>query len=240
MTSLMILLSVIGLLVLLGAIFVGLTLAGLNLGVPLGQAEDDVPIPDHLERLQVILEEQDSDNRELATVEGHPLTAGNLRIAYESYMVVEPELTEEEAIKGTILDQVDSLILEAEIEDRGLETTEEEARALVAQNRQTCEIDEEAKEQCRAWFAQFGFGYDEYWVQLATEFQGSQTALKAMTAIREEYLAREDTTAEGKLLDWLAIHEIRENADITWHDEDVEEMFEEAHQARSDFLESAQ
>ena len=235
MTTRMVLLSVIGLLVLFGAIFAWLTFAG-----PLGQAEDEVPIPDHLEKIEVILRDQDNDNKELATVEGNSFTAGQLRIAYESHMVVEPEFTEEDAIKATILGRVDSLILLAEAADRDLETTEDEAKARVTQSRQTCEIDEEVEAECRAHLSQLGFDYDEYWTQLVPVMQKEYTTLKAMDAIREEYLAKEDTTAEGELLDWLAIHEVRENADITWHDENVEELFKEAHQARSDHLDSAQ
>ena len=229
-----ILLSVVGLVFLLGAIFAGLTFSG-----PLGQTEDEVPIPDHLERIEVILRDQDGDDKELATVEGNSFTARQLRVAYESHMITEADLTEEEAIKATILHQVDSLVLMAEAASRGLETTGEEAKARVAQNKASCEIDEETEAECRENLSRLGFDYDEYWDQLVPVMQEDRTALKAMDALREEYLASEDTDAEGDLLDWLAIHEVRESAAITWHDEDVEALFEEAHRERTDHLEQA-
>ncbi len=234
MTGRKILLSVVALVALLGATFAGLVFAGV-----LGQAQDEVLIPDHLERVEVILREQDGDDRELATVEGNPFTVGQLRIAFESHMVVEPELSEEEAIKARILDQVDSLLLTAEAASRDLETTEEEARARVEQIRATCEMDEEVEAECRENLGGLGFDYDEYWEKLVPVMKESRTTLKAMDALREEYLAREGTDAEGELLDWLVIHEVRENADIIWHDEDVEALFGEAHQERTDHLEES-
>ena len=234
MTRRTILLSVVGLVVLIGATLAGLTFAG-----SLGQTEDEVPIPDHLERLEAILQDQEGDDRELATVEGIPFTVGQLRIAYESHMVVEPELSEGEAIKATILDGVDSLLLTAEAASRNLETTKEEARARVEQTRATCEMDDQVEEECRANLSRLGFDYEEYWEELVPAIQESQTTLKAMDALREEYLTKTTANVEGELLDWLVIHEVRENADITWHDEDAEALFEEAHQDRSYHLEES-
>ena len=234
MTRRTILLLVVGPVVLIGATLAGLTFAG-----SLGQTEDEVPIPDHLERLEAILQDLEGDDRELATVEGIPFTVGQLRIAYESHMVVEPELSEGEAIKARILDRVDSLLLTAEAASRNLETTEEEARARVEQNRATCEMDDQVEEECRENLSRLGFDYEEYWEKLVPAIQESHTTLKAMDALREEYLTKTTADAEGELLDWLVIHEVRENADITWHDEDAEALFEEAHQDRSYHLEES-
>ena len=203
-------------------------------------AEDEVPIPDHLERLKEILKDHEGDDKVLATVNGHDFTAQQLRRGYESYMIVETHLSVEEAIRETILFWFDEVLLISEAKARGLAVTKEEAQALADRNRAGCEQDEETEAVCRENLEAMGFDYDDYWKQVVSSIQKNYTALKAMDALREEYLAREASDAEGEILDWLAIHEVRENADVEWFDGDVEALFKEAHNERGELLEQAE
>jgi len=235
MTRTRLLLASVGLAALLAAAVTGMIYAG-----PLGQSGDDAPIPDHLERLGEIIQEKEDDGRVLATVNGHSLSVQQLRIAYESHLVVEPDLSEREAIKATILSEVDEVLLASEAESLGLTTTEDEARALLERNRAACEEEPEIEAECRDNMSRMGLDYDEYWEQAVPMFQETQTALKAMDVLRDEYLEREDTGHDGELLDWLVVHEVREDAEIVWHDQDVEVLFQEAHAERGELLEGSE
>lgn len=227
MTRKKLLLATMGLVALLAVVVTGLIYAG-----PLGQSENDVPIPDHAEKIGEIIQEHEGDDRLLATVNGHDFTAGELRVGYEHQMVVEPGLTEDEAIKTVILHRFDDIMLASEAESRGLTTSEDEARELMRRTKDLCESDENFEAECRDTLRRMGLDYDDYWEQGIPVFQRNHTALKAMSAIRSEYLENNDTDAEGERLDWLVLQEVRETADIFWHDNDIETLYDEAVVAR--------
>jgi len=222
---------VLGLVVLLSVIVAGAIYAG-----PLGQGADDaeeVPFPDHLGE---IFKEQEDDDQILATVNGHDFSKGHVRVGYHSHMLTEPHLTEEEAIKELILSKFDSVLLTSIAKARELEVTEEELRAIADRNRAGCEINEQVEAECRENMAAMGIDYDIHWEDIIPTLQANYTELKAMDALREEYLQSKETDAEGETLDWLVIHELRENADIVWHDEDIQELFDQAHAERGEHL----
>ena len=182
--------------------------------------------------LKNILKDAPDDDVVVATVNGHDFTTQQLRVGYESHMLVEPDLTENEVIKATILSRLDAVLLASEAESRGLMTTQDEARALVERNKAVCEEDAEIEAECRDVLEKMGFDYDEYWEEAVSVYQENHTALKAMSVLREQYLEREGTDAEGEKLDWLVIHKVRENADIVWHDNDIKALYAEAVVAR--------
>ena len=68
------LLATMGLVALLAVAVAGMIYAG-----PLGQAEEDVPIPGHAESIGEIIQEQEGDDTVLATVNGHDFTTQQLR-----------------------------------------------------------------------------------------------------------------------------------------------------------------
>ena len=225
---------VVGLAALLTLAITGLIYAG-----PLGQSQDDVPIPDHPERIEEIIREHDDDDRILATVNGHDFTAGELRMGYEHHLVIEPGLTESEAIKAVILQRVDDVLLLSEAESRGLTSSEEEARERMQMTKDLCEADAQAEAECRDIMTRMGLDYDVYWEDGIATLQRSQTVAKAMHALRVEYLgSTEDADARGheENLDWLVLHEVREAAEIVWHDEDIQRLFDEAHAERGEYL----
>ena len=156
----------------------------------------------------------------------------NSGVGYESHILVEPDLTKNEAIKATILSRLDAVLLASEAESRGLTTTQDEARVLMERNKALCEEDAESEAECRDVLEKMGLDYDEYWEEAVSVYQENHTALKAMSALREEYLERENTDAEGENLDWLVIHDVRDDAEIVWHDNDIKALYAEAVVAR--------
>ena len=230
--------AVLGLAALLILAVTGLIYAG-----PLGQSEDDVPIPDHAERIREITQEHEDDDRILATVNGHEFTAGALRVGYEHELVVDPDLTESEAIKVVILQKFDEVMLLSEAKSRGLTTSEDEARERMQMTKDLCESDEDAEVVCRDMMTRMGLDYDDYWEQGISAYQRNQTVLKAMDALRVEYLGNADTSdarSDEERLDRLILHEVREAADIVWHDEDIGRLFDEAHEEMGKYLEESE
>ena len=232
MTKKRLLLATIGIVALLSVAVTGIIYAG-----PLGQTEDNAPIPRHAESIGEIIQKQEGDDTVLATVNGHDFTTHRLRIAYESYMLEKPSLTRNEAIKATILATLDTVLLASEAESRGLTTTRDEAQALVQTTKSTCEENAEIEAECRGNLRKMGLDYDQYWGEIVSSYQDDYTALKAMTSLREDYLDSENTDAEGQKLDWLAIHEVREDATIVWNDNDIKTLFDQAHTERGESLE---
>ena len=141
MTRKRLLMAVVGLAALLTLTITGLIYAG-----PLGQSQDQdsVPIPDHPEKIKEIIEEHEGDDRVLATVNGHDFTVGELRMGHEHQSVIEPGLTESEAVKAVILERFDNVLLFSVAESRGLTSSEEEARDRMQMTRDICESDAQA------------------------------------------------------------------------------------------------
>lgn len=97
-----------GLLALLSVAITGLIYAG-----PLGQqGEADAPaIPGHGEQIARIIQEQEGDDNVIATENGSNFTVGHLRVGYQSHLLSEPGLTQDEAIKAVILSRLDGVLL---------------------------------------------------------------------------------------------------------------------------------
>ena len=137
---------------------------------------------------------------------GSDFTVGHLRVGYQSHLLSEPGLTQDEAIKAVILSRLDGVLLASVAEAKGIATTAEDAQALVAQTRATCETDETTKAECTSVLSSMGFEYDAYWKSAVSVYQDQQTILKATTTLRDEYVSENDTDAKGEDLEWLAVH----------------------------------
>ena len=107
----------------------------------------------------------------------------------------------------------------------------------MAQTRATCETDETTKAECTSVLSSMGFEYDAYWKSAVSVYQDQQTIFKATSALRDEYVSKNDTAAEGEDLEWLAVHNARENANIVWNDEGVKALFDQALAERASYLE---
>lgn len=87
-----------------------------------------------------------------------------------------------------ILSRLDGVLLASVAEAKGIATTAEDAQALVAQTRATCETDETTKAECTSVLSSMGFEYDAYWKSAVSVYQDQQTILKATTTLRDEYV----------------------------------------------------
>ena len=233
MTRKRLILATMGLIALLSMAVTGLIYAG-----PLGQGDttDDPPITDHGEELQKILQDKEGDDTVLATVNGLDFTTQGLRTAYQSHMLTDPSLTKSEAIKAVILSTFDNVLLTSIAQTKDITTTETEAKTLVNQARSNCETDEAAKADCVSVLASVGLDYEQYWKDMVSAYQEHQTTLKTLSALRDEYTSSNNTTADGEDLDWLAIHDIRENASVVWNDKEIKSIFDKAHTDRGKHL----
>ena len=195
----------------------------------------------YLEGISLIIQEKEGDNTVIATVNGRDFTTQQLRVGYESLMLMEPDLTEDEAIKATILSRLDAVLLASEAESKGLTTTRDEARALAERNKAVCEEDAEIEAECREYLEKMGLDYDEYWEEMVSVYQENHTALKAMDVLREEYqetAGQDGDGEEGQYLDWRILDSLRAETEIVWHDEDMKALFLEAQAARTSELAS--
>ena len=118
--------------------------------------ENVSPEDAYLEGISLIIQEKEGDNTVIATVNGRDFTTQQLRVGYESLMLMEPDLTEDEAIKATILSRLDAVLLASEAESKGLTTTRDEARALAERNKAVCEEDAEIEAECREYLEKMG------------------------------------------------------------------------------------
>ena len=234
MTRKRLLLATVGIVALLSVAITGLIYAG-----PLGQENEaeGPPIPDHGEQIGIIIQEQEGDDTVIATVNGLDFTTYHLRVGYESHMVSEPALTRDEAIKAVILSEFDDMLLTSVAESKGITTTTEEATNLVSQTQATCESSESIKSECKEVLSSMGLDYDEYWSSAVSVYQEQHTILKAMSTLRGEYVEENSPAAEGEDLDWLAIQDVRGNANVVWNDDSIKALFDQAHAERAEYLE---
>ena len=123
----------------------------------------------------------------LATVNGHNFTKQDPRFGYELVMLEDPALTEDAAIKASIIARLNEVLLAAEAENRGLTATQAEAQTAVDARKAECESTAESAAECRAVIFRLGFDdYDAYWVDVVATMQKILTQGKVIEALRDE------------------------------------------------------
>ena len=182
--------------------------------------------------LKDALEPIDGDTTVVATVQGKEATHGDIRRYAEFWMMMDGSMTRDAAVEKSIVVVIDEFIEQAEVERRQLSPTREEAEDYMRQHREAC-LGEHGAE-CREAIALLGFdpNSDEYWENIGLpEYGKALGEIKLFGTLVAEQGMEDASNDELIALRKALWRELRENAVIVWHDEDLERMYQSALQS---------
>lgn len=181
-----------------------------------------------------ILEPQPGDADVVLTVEGIEATRKDLRMSPDFMRNFNPEIAEDEALKQTIVSKVNELVIQAEVQRLGLTPTLAEAREFMAPSKEWCQGPEGT--ECQELIRALGEDpqSDEYWNKALPTYRNDLGRLKLIDHLEagwESDIASGVRTNESVYTfeeRELTLHELRGDADITWHDKRLEGLYEQA------------
>lgn len=165
--------------------------------------------------------------RVVATVQGLDVTRGDIRRGSDFWTTVDPTVTKDEAIDKSIVGVIDGFVIEAEVKRRQLTPTLEETKAYMTPHREACL----ASDECTSTLQRLGFdpNSDSYWEEVGIpEYGKSLSEIRLFRAIIEDRNMEEADDATLAALRGTMIVELRNGANIEWHDEDLERAYQEA------------
>jgi hypothetical protein len=165
----------------------------------------------------------------IATVQGRQVIRGEIRRSADFWMAIEASLTRDAAVQRTIVQVIDRFITQAEVERRQLTPTREEAEDYMRRCRAAC-LGEHGAECCES-VVRLGFdpSDDQYSEDTALPKYGNALGeIRLLQAVIEER-GPEDTGNE-QLFDAQRVlpGELRENAVVVWHDDDLKRAYQQA------------
>jgi hypothetical protein len=170
---------------------------------------------------------KDGDAEVVATVQGLDVKRGDIRRGADFWITMDPSTTKDAAINKSIVVVIDGFVAEAEVKRRELTPTPEEIEEYMRPHRETCL----ASAECVAFIEGLGFDPDddEYWEDIGSpEYGRSLGEIKLFRAVIEENgLADADNDTLVALRSTM-ISELRGEATIVWHDEDLEQAYNRA------------
>ena len=222
--------------------FVGLiTLAVTGLiyaGVP-SQHDSDIP-RDITDELVDMVDPKQGDDTVIATINGRNFTAKDARLGHELKLAENPSLTQEEAIRTSILHRVDEVLLASIAEQRNITGTEAEARTLMEREKAACRANPEIEAMCREHQTRLGYDDpDTFWEATVASYQRDVTRMKAVSALHDDYRQTPEGAADDSdtpLLNLKLLETARADATIVWYDDQMEQLYEEAKVAKSNDL----
>ena len=177
-----------------------------------------------------ILHHRSGDSDVIAIVEGRVITRGEIRIAADLLQQVDPSFTDDLAVEMVTTGWIDRFIIQAEVKRRGLVPTRAEAEAYLQPHKEGC-LEPEV-ESCREHIKKLGRDLDDYWDDLIPEYQMDLGVAHLLQAVIEENgLQDADKIQILNLLDTFKA-KLRVEAVITWQDEELERLYQEAIESR--------
>ena len=178
-----------------------------------------------------ILAQNSGDADVVAVVRGKDLTRGEVRQAADFKQTADPSLTRDAAVKSVIVFVVDDYIIEAEVESRGLVPTEDQARAFMRPHQEACAG--EYGQDCRDAIEQMGQTVDEYWANALPEYREDLGNINLFNAVFDEQGIADDAS-NATLVTARDTYQanLRDQAEITWHDEELRRLYEDAKASR--------
>ena len=177
-----------------------------------------------------ILHHRSGDSDVIAIVEGRVITRGEIRIAADLLQQVDPSFTNDLAVEMVTTGWIDRFIIQAEVKRRGLVPTRAEAEAYLQPHKEGC-LEPEV-ESCREHIKKLGRDLDDYWDDLIPEYQMDLGVAHLLQAVIEENgLQDADKIQILNLLDTFKA-KLRVEAVITWQDEELERLYQEAIESR--------
>ena len=197
-----------------------------------GVTRGDIRLQDR-PTLKEALEPIDGDTMVVASVQGKDVTRGDIRRWAEFWMVMtDGSMTRDAAVEKSIVAVIDEFITEAEIDRRGITPTREESEEYMSIHRGNCMGENGA--ECRAHVQRLGFDpySDAYWENIGLPQYGKTLGeIKLFGTVVAERGMEDASNDELIALRKALGGELRENAAIVWHDEDLERTYQSALQS---------
>ncbi len=178
-----------------------------------------------------ILAQKAEDDDVVAVVPDKPLTRGEVRQAADFKREADRTLTNDAAAKSIIVALVDNRVIQAEVEKRGLVPTEDEARDFMQPHKEACAG--ERGQECRNAIEQMGLTVDDYWANILPEYRRDLGNINLFVAVFAEKEIPDDADNETLVSTRDACQaDLRAEAEIVWHDDELERLYGEALDAR--------
>ena len=192
-------------------------LAAALVGVALAQQDDwDQTISD-----------QEGDADLVAVVDGYNVTKRDVRIPKEALQKGTAPLTATQAEQQAIVSAVIDRALQAEVARRELNPSEDELNVYIRRNREACEGPLGA--ECRTFIEGLGYTFEDYWVEVRSGYErdlGQANLYK--DEVNKKGLTTESADSERVAVVETLLDTLRQQAAITWHDDDLKGAYEEA------------
>ena len=174
-----------------------------------------------------ILVQNPGDADVVAVVRGKDLTRGEVRQAADFKQTADSFLTRDTAVKSVIVFILDDYIVQAEVESRGLVPTEDQARAFMRPHHEACTG--EHGQDCRDAIEQMGQTVDEYWANALPEYRDDLGNINLFNAVFDEQGIADDAS-NATLVAARDTYQanLRDQAEITWYDEELRQLYEDA------------
>lgn len=126
---------------------------------------------------------------------------------------------------------VDRHIIAAEVERRELVPTEKEAEAFMLPHKEACMG--ENGQDCRDSIEQMGQTVDEYWASALPDYREDLGNITLFNAVFEEQGIADDAS-NATLVAARDTYQakLREQAEITWNDDELRQLYEDAKASR--------
>ena len=173
-----------------------------------------------------VIAEKSGDSEVVAIVEGTEVTRRDLRLLPDFLRKLDPGLSENAAIKESIVTLITGFAVQAEVTRRGLVPTIAEAQAYMQPSKDACYGPQGGP--CRDHIASLGEDLDVYWSTILTEYRKGLGEIRLRTAFFER-IREQDLGYENHIAAWRSFRDgLRSEANIVWQDERLQGLYEEA------------
>ncbi len=195
---------------------------------------------DFISDFRDLIKVKSGDDTVVATIDGTDFKKRDVRLGSDIVLAVEPGISEDEAVRQSILSKVDDYVIRAEAERRGLMPTIAEAREYMEIHQEMCMGPDGA--ECREFMESMGFNPEDYWTSedVIEAYRNDLTGIRVMGQLHQEWQAKVDEglipAEDDDIVTLKILDELRGDAEITWKDKRLGNLFEEAQAARTNEL----
>ena len=173
-----------------------------------------------------IFVQNDGDTDVVAVVQGNTVTLGDIKKPAEFHRTVDPSLTEDESVKMVIVFVVDDRVLQAEVERRNLVPTDADTEAYMKPTKNAC-LGPNGQD-CRDAIEELGYTSENYWAIALPEYKMALGQIQFFQAVFDEQGLSDADNEELITATDNYTAQLRSQATITWNDEDLKRLYEQA------------
>ena len=162
----------------------------------------------------------------VAVVDGTNVLRGDITKPAEFYRTLNPELSSDAATKLVIVSVIDDVLIDAEVQQRGLTPTDADATTFMKPHKDACLGPE--GENCQQHITSLGITLDDYWDTALSDYKRDLGSMKLFQDAFEKE-APENATQEQLISTEQTFRgQLRTSATITWNDKDLERLYKQA------------